>query len=171
MRRWLRFAPLAGAVLALGLLGAGPAAAQQGPDHLHVDLSLVGCGTLQASAFKLPPSTELDLRFANAASGATLHQALTGIARLTARAGASYESAEHGIAASFGLAASASSTVCIPHSVSQRWSSVRTRTMLGRSARGSVPADFATSPPPRIPKKRTSSAAKPAGRCGRKLPA
>ena len=54
MRRWLRFAPLAGAVLALGLLGAGPAAAQQGPDHLHVDLSLVGCGTLQASAFKLP---------------------------------------------------------------------------------------------------------------------
>ena len=35
-------------------------------------------------------------------SGATLHQALTGIARLTARAGASYESAEHGIAASFG---------------------------------------------------------------------
>ena len=35
-------------------------------------------------------------------SGATLHQALTGIARLTASAGASYESAEHGIAASFG---------------------------------------------------------------------
>jgi hypothetical protein len=34
--------------------------------------------------------------------GATLHRALTGIARLTARAGASYESAEHGIAASFG---------------------------------------------------------------------
>jgi hypothetical protein len=34
--------------------------------------------------------------------GATLHQALTGIARLTASAGASYESAEHGIAASFG---------------------------------------------------------------------
>jgi hypothetical protein len=74
MRRWLRFGPLAGAVLLLGLLGAGPAAAQQGPDHLHVDLSLVGCGTLQASAFKLPPSTELDLRFANAASGVTLHQ-------------------------------------------------------------------------------------------------
>jgi early secretory antigenic target protein ESAT-6 len=35
-------------------------------------------------------------------SGTTLHQALTGIARLTARAGASYESAEHGIAATFG---------------------------------------------------------------------
>jgi len=34
-------------------------------------------------------------------SGASL-QALTGIARLTARAGASYESAEQGIAASFG---------------------------------------------------------------------
>jgi hypothetical protein len=34
--------------------------------------------------------------------GATLHQALTGIARLTARAGASYESTEHGIAATFG---------------------------------------------------------------------
>jgi hypothetical protein len=34
--------------------------------------------------------------------GASLHQALTGIARLTAHAGASYESAEQGIAASFG---------------------------------------------------------------------
>jgi hypothetical protein len=75
MRRWLRFAPLAGAVLALGLLGAGPAAAQQGPDHLHVDLSLVGCGTLQASGFKLPPSAGLELRFVNAANGATLHSA------------------------------------------------------------------------------------------------
>ena len=74
MRRWLRFPPLAAAVLALGLLGAGPAAAQQGPDHLHVDLSLVGCGTLQASAFKLPPSSKLDLRFQNASSGATLHK-------------------------------------------------------------------------------------------------
>ena len=73
MRRWLRFAPLAGAVLLLGLLGAGPAAAQQGPDHLHVDLSLVGCGTLQASAYKLPPSSKLDLSFVNASSGVTLH--------------------------------------------------------------------------------------------------
>ena len=35
-------------------------------------------------------------------SGTTLHQALTGIARLTASAGASYESTEHGIAATFG---------------------------------------------------------------------
>jgi 6 kDa early secretory antigenic target len=35
-------------------------------------------------------------------SATTLHQALTGIARLTARAGASYESTEHGIAATFG---------------------------------------------------------------------
>jgi WXG100 family type VII secretion target len=35
-------------------------------------------------------------------SGAALHQALTGIARLTATAAASYESAEQGIAASFG---------------------------------------------------------------------
>ena len=81
MRRWLRFGPLAGAVLLLGLLGAGPATAQQGPDHLHVDLSLVGCGTLQASAFKLPPSTKLDLRFQDASSGATLHkEALTSAA-------------------------------------------------------------------------------------------
>jgi len=74
MRRWLRFPPLAAAVLVLGLLGAGPAAAQQGPDHLHVDLFLVGCGTLQATAFKLPRSAELDLRFQNAASGVTLHR-------------------------------------------------------------------------------------------------
>jgi hypothetical protein len=81
MRRWLRFGPLAGAVLLLGLLGAGPAAAQQGPDHLHVDLSLVGCGTLQATAFMLPKSAELDLRFQNASSGATLHrEALTSTA-------------------------------------------------------------------------------------------
>jgi hypothetical protein len=36
--------------------------------------------------------------------GATLHQALTGIARLTAQAGASYQSAEQGIAATFGRA-------------------------------------------------------------------
>ena len=84
MRRWLRFAPLAGAVLLLGLLGAGPAAAQQGPDHLHVDLSLVGCGTLQATAFKLPKSARLDLRFQNASSGATLHrEALTSTAEGT----------------------------------------------------------------------------------------
>jgi hypothetical protein len=72
MRRWLRFPPVAAAVLLVGLLGAGPAAAQQGPDHLHVDLSLVGCGTLQASGFKLPKSAKLELRFANAATGATL---------------------------------------------------------------------------------------------------
>jgi hypothetical protein len=73
MRRWLRFPPVAAAVLLVGLLGAGPAAAQQGPDHLHVDLSLVGCGTLQASGFKLPESARLELRFVNAATGATLH--------------------------------------------------------------------------------------------------
>jgi hypothetical protein len=84
MRRWLRSGPLAGAVLLLGLLGAGPAAAQQGPDHLHVDLSLVGCGTLQATAFKLPKSARLDLRFQNASSGATLHrEALTSTAEGT----------------------------------------------------------------------------------------
>jgi WXG100 family type VII secretion target len=35
-------------------------------------------------------------------SAAGLHDALTGIARLTAQAGASYEQTEHGIAASFG---------------------------------------------------------------------
>jgi hypothetical protein len=74
MRRWLRLAPVAAAVLLLGLLGAGPAAAQQGPDHLHVDLSLVGCGTLQATGFKLPESSRLDLRFQNAATGATLQR-------------------------------------------------------------------------------------------------
>jgi hypothetical protein len=71
--RSLRFAPVAGVVLLLlGLLGAGPAAAQ--PDHLHADLSLVGCGTLQATGFKLPASSKLDLRFVNIANGATLHR-------------------------------------------------------------------------------------------------
>ena len=62
--RSLRFAPVAGVVVLLGLLGAGPAAAQ--PDHLHADLSLVGCGTLQATGF--------ELRFENAANGALLHE-------------------------------------------------------------------------------------------------
>ncbi|HEX3213650.1 MAG TPA: hypothetical protein VH016_13855 [Actinomycetota bacterium] len=71
--RWLRFSRVAGAVLLLGLLGAGPAAAQ--PDHLHADLSLVACDTLQATGFELPASTRLDVRFENVASGAALHRA------------------------------------------------------------------------------------------------
>jgi hypothetical protein len=72
--RWLRFAPVAVAGLLAGLL-AGPAAAQQGPDHLHVDLSLVSCGTLKASGAHLPASTQLQVRFLDAANGATLRQA------------------------------------------------------------------------------------------------
>ena len=70
--RWLRVSPVAGAVLLLGLL-ASPAAAQ--PDHLHADLALVSCGTLQATGFELPAGTRLDVRFENAANDATLHQA------------------------------------------------------------------------------------------------
>ena len=69
--RWLRFPPVTAAVLLLGLLGAGPAAAQ--PDHLHADLSLVACDTLEATGFELPAGTKLDLRFENAANGAALH--------------------------------------------------------------------------------------------------
>jgi hypothetical protein len=71
--RWLKVSPVAGAVLLLGLLAAGPAAAQ--PDHLHADLALVSCGTLQATGFELPAGTRLDLRFENAANDATLHRA------------------------------------------------------------------------------------------------
>jgi hypothetical protein len=71
--RWLRVSPVAGAVLLLGLLAAGPAAAQ--PDHLHADLALVSCGTLQATGFELPAGTRLDIRFENAANDATLHKA------------------------------------------------------------------------------------------------
>jgi hypothetical protein len=74
MRRWLRFPPVVAAVLLLGLLGAGPAAAQRARDHLHVDLSLVGCGILQADGSKLPESSRLELRFVNASTGATLHR-------------------------------------------------------------------------------------------------
>jgi len=70
--RWLRVPPVAGAVLLLGLLGAGPAAAQ--PDHLHVDLALVGCGTLKATGFELPAGSKLDIRFLNASTGRTLRQ-------------------------------------------------------------------------------------------------
>jgi hypothetical protein len=71
--RWLRFPPVAVAALLLGLVCAGPAAAQ--PDHLHLDLSLVGCGQLKATAFELPKSAKLDLRFLNAANDKVLHQA------------------------------------------------------------------------------------------------
>ena len=71
MRR-LRFSLVAGAALLLGLLGAGPAAAQ--PDHLHLDLTLVGCGTLQATGFHLPESARLDVRIQDGASGRTLKQ-------------------------------------------------------------------------------------------------
>jgi hypothetical protein len=71
--RWLRF-PLVGVVaLLLGLVCAGPAAAQ--PDHLHLDLSLVGCGQLKASGYELPEGAKLDLRFVNAANDKVLHQA------------------------------------------------------------------------------------------------
>ena len=71
--RWLRFPPVAVAALLLGLAWAGPAAAQ--PDHLHLDLSLVGCGELKANAFELPKSAKLDLQFLNAANDRVLHQA------------------------------------------------------------------------------------------------
>jgi hypothetical protein len=70
--RWLRVPPVAGAVLLLGLWWAGPAAAQ--PDHLHVDLALVGCGTVQATGFELPARARLDLRFENAANDVTLRR-------------------------------------------------------------------------------------------------
>lgn len=71
--RWLRLPPVAVAALLLGLVCAGPAVAQ--PDHLHLDLSLVGCGELKATAFELPKSAKLDLRFLNAANDEVLHQA------------------------------------------------------------------------------------------------
>jgi hypothetical protein len=71
--RWLRFPPVAVAALLLGLVCAGPAAAQ--PDHLHLDLSLVGCGQVKANAYELPASAKLDLRFLNAANDRVLHQA------------------------------------------------------------------------------------------------
>ena len=71
--RWLRFPPVAVAALLLGLVCAGPAVAQ--PDHLHLDLSLVGCGQLKANAYELPKGAKLDLRFLNAANDTVLHQA------------------------------------------------------------------------------------------------
>lgn len=73
--RWFRVSPVAGAALLLGLLCAGPAAAQQGPDHLHVDLALVGCGTLEASGYQLPAGTRLDVRFVNPSTGDILRAA------------------------------------------------------------------------------------------------
>jgi hypothetical protein len=70
--RWLRFPPALGAVVLVGLALAGPAAAQ--PDHLHLDLALVGCGNVKVSGFELPASTRLDVRFQNVASGAILQR-------------------------------------------------------------------------------------------------
>jgi hypothetical protein len=73
MMRRLRFPLVASAALLLGLLGAGPAAAQ--PDHLHLDLTLVACGTVQATGFHLPERATLDVRVQDGASGRTLKQA------------------------------------------------------------------------------------------------
>jgi hypothetical protein len=70
MMRRLRLPLVASAALLLGLLGAGPAAAQ--PDHLHLDLTLVACGTVQATGFHLPESARLDVRVQDAATGRTL---------------------------------------------------------------------------------------------------
>jgi hypothetical protein len=70
MMRRLRFPLVTGAALLLGLLGAGPAAAQ--PDHLHLDLTLVACGTVQATGFHLPSSARLDVRVKDGVSGRTL---------------------------------------------------------------------------------------------------
>jgi hypothetical protein len=73
MMRRLRFPLVASAALLLGLVGAGPAAAQ--PDHLHLDLTLVACGTVQATGFHLPESATLDVRVQDAGSGRTLKRA------------------------------------------------------------------------------------------------
>jgi hypothetical protein len=73
MMRRLRFPLVASAALLLGLAGAGPAAAQ--PDHLHLDLTLVACGTVQATGFHLPASARLDARVQDAGSGRTLKRA------------------------------------------------------------------------------------------------
>jgi hypothetical protein len=73
MMRRLRLSLVAGAALLLGLAGAGPAAAQ--PDHLHLDLTLVGCGTVQATGFHLPAGARLDVRIQDGASGRTLQRA------------------------------------------------------------------------------------------------
>jgi hypothetical protein len=70
--RWLRFPPVVGAVVLLGLALAGPAAAQ--PDHLHLDLALVGCGKLKVNGYKLPAATRLEVAFQNTAGGATMRR-------------------------------------------------------------------------------------------------
>jgi hypothetical protein len=73
MMRRLKCSLVAGAAMLLGLLGAGPATAQ--PDHLHLDLTLIACGTVQATGFHLPESARLDVRVQDADSGRTLKRA------------------------------------------------------------------------------------------------
>ena len=72
MMRRRKLSLVVGAAWLLGLLGAGPAAAQ--PDHLHLDLTLVACGTVQATGFHLPSSARLDVRVQDGASGRTLRR-------------------------------------------------------------------------------------------------
>ena len=71
MRR-LKLPLVAGAAWLLGLLVAGPVAAQ--PDHLHLDLTLVACGTVQATGFHLPESARLDVWVQDGAGGRTLRR-------------------------------------------------------------------------------------------------
>jgi hypothetical protein len=77
--RWLRFPLVVGPAVLLGLALAGPAVAQ--PDHLHLDLALVGCGHVKVSGYKLPAATRLEVTFHNSASGATMRQVVTTTAK------------------------------------------------------------------------------------------
>jgi hypothetical protein len=64
--------PLAVAAASLALLPAGAALADNGPDHLHLDVRHVGCEQVQVSGHQLPKRARLELRYLDAEDGRRL---------------------------------------------------------------------------------------------------
>jgi hypothetical protein len=57
------------------LLAIPAVAAAQRPDHLHLDVTNIGCDRVEVSGFELPRDARLTLRYTDARSGRVLHTA------------------------------------------------------------------------------------------------